>query len=192
LNADWDAPAGDSQPTAYKIYGKVDSLSVPYTLITEVPATLTAFSASTIFGQNLVAGIEYGVKITSVNSAGENTTSFAEATITLVGEEVDPVENLLAPTNLILVENPAGILNASWTAPAEGDAPAGYNIYAKIDSLEVPYVLVGTVPASLTAFSSEYLEEPLLTDVEYGIKVVSIDESENEGGFVEGTITLEG
>jgi hypothetical protein len=86
LNATWDAPEAGDPPTAYNIYGKIDALAVPYTLVGTVPATLTAFSASEILGQPLQPGIEYGVKITSVNAVGENTEDVAEEVITLAGE----------------------------------------------------------------------------------------------------------
>jgi hypothetical protein len=87
LNATWNQPEEGDAPTAYNIYGKADALGVPYTLITTVPASVTSFTAETIFGFPLTAGIEYGVKITSLNAAGENTEEFAESTIILMGEE---------------------------------------------------------------------------------------------------------
>jgi hypothetical protein len=85
LNASWDAPSSGDAPTAYNIYGKIDLLSVPYTLITSVPAFITEFSADEVFSQPLQVGLEYGVKITSVNAAGENTENFVEDVITLTG-----------------------------------------------------------------------------------------------------------
>ncbi len=196
IRATWDAPLEGDPPTAYNVYGKVDSLGFPYSLIVSLPASQTEFSADSIFNVPLSPGIEYGVKITSVNSAGENSTDFVEGTITLAleepggGEEPDPLPE--APENLLLFETPAGILNATWDAPSEGTAPAGYNVYGKIDSLGIPYVLLGTLPAEPTGFSSALLEEPLQVGVEYGIKVVSINELAQEGGFVEDSITLIG
>jgi hypothetical protein len=82
--ATWSAPTSGDAPTAYNIYGKVDALSITYALVQTIPASLTQFAASDILGIPLEPEIEYGVKITSVNSAGENTTDFAEGTITLV------------------------------------------------------------------------------------------------------------
>jgi hypothetical protein len=197
LKASWEAPLDGDPPTAYNIYGKADSLGLPYVFITSVPASQTEFSASEIAGFPLQTDVEYGVKITSVNAAGENTESFVEGTIILAGEEESPeaiVEDELpgAPTNLVLVENPAGVLNASWSPPESEPYPVAYNVYGKVDSFGIPYTLLGTVPAETPGFSSALLEEPLQIGVEYGIKVVSVNELAQEGGFVEGAITLLG
>jgi hypothetical protein len=83
IKLDWLAPNSGSPATAYKIYGSIPALSIPYTLVDTVDATDLTYSANTILGQPLADGIEYLIKITSYNTAGENTDQFATASITL-------------------------------------------------------------------------------------------------------------
>lgn len=82
VNASWTAPATGDPATSYNIYGKADSLGVTtYTLVTTT--TNTSYSTSSIFGFPFQSGVTYDIKITSVNSAGENNTSFAEGSVTI-------------------------------------------------------------------------------------------------------------
>ncbi len=78
----WTAPATGDAPTSYVIYFKADGGS--YDSGTEIPATLTAFSTyGTPLQAYVVSGVPYTIKVTSKNAAGENTTSFAEDTVTI-------------------------------------------------------------------------------------------------------------
>lgn len=83
IKLDWLQPNSGSPATAYKIYGSIPALSIPYTLVASVDAPSVTYSADSILGQPLQPGIEYLVKVTSVNTAGENTDQFATASITL-------------------------------------------------------------------------------------------------------------
>lgn len=81
IAASWTAPATGDPATAYNIYVKY--AGEPYSLVVE-NYPLTAFST---YGQAvqalIVSGVEYTFKITSKNGAGENTTSFAEDSVTV-------------------------------------------------------------------------------------------------------------
>jgi hypothetical protein len=87
ISASWDPPSSGPAPTGYNIYGKAPSLGVSeYILLTPQPSPFTVFSASEFGGLPLTTGIEYFIKITSVNDDGENTTDFVEDSVTVVGE----------------------------------------------------------------------------------------------------------
>jgi hypothetical protein len=78
----WTAPTAGDLPTSYNIYGKADSLGVTsYVLVTN--SASTSYSASAIFGSAFQSGVVYDIKVTSVNAAGENTTEFAEGSVTI-------------------------------------------------------------------------------------------------------------
>lgn len=82
VNVSWTAPATGDPATSYNIYGKAPGLGVTnYVLITNIP--ITSLSTNTVFGQPFLSGATYDIKVTSVNSAGENTTSFAEGSVTI-------------------------------------------------------------------------------------------------------------
>lgn len=82
VNLDWDAPATGDPATSYNIYGRAPLLGVTtYTLVTET--TDTNYSASSIFGFPFQSGVTYEVKVTSLNSAGENNVDFAEGSVTI-------------------------------------------------------------------------------------------------------------
>lgn len=83
INVGWTAPTTGSAPTSYKIYGKAPALGVTtYLEINTVTAPTNTFSISSILGNPLLPGTEYFVKVTTVNSAGENTTDIVETSIT--------------------------------------------------------------------------------------------------------------
>jgi hypothetical protein len=87
LAGSWDAPSSGIAPTGYNIYGKAPELgSSEYILLTAEPSALTVFSASEFGGFPLSAGVEYFIKVTSVNEDGENVTNFVEDSVTIVGE----------------------------------------------------------------------------------------------------------
>lgn len=83
LNASWTAPAVGDPATSYKIYGKAPLIPgfTEYIFITATSDT--TYSASAISGFPFQSGVEYFVKITSVNAAGENTAEFAEESVTI-------------------------------------------------------------------------------------------------------------
>ena len=83
IKLDWESPDSGSPATGYKIYGAVPLLSIPYTLVDTVDAETLTYSADSILGQPLANGVQYQIKITSVNDAGENTDQFATGSITL-------------------------------------------------------------------------------------------------------------
>lgn len=75
LVAGWTAPTTGSAPTSYKVYGKAPSLTVTeYVQVGTVTAPNNTFTASSILGFPIQADTEYFVKVTTVNSAGENIT----------------------------------------------------------------------------------------------------------------------
>ena len=81
VDLNWDAPTTGDLPTSYNIYGKAPALGVAdYVPVTSVTDTL--YSSSDIFGFPFQSGVEYFIKITSVNAAGEST-SFAEGSVTI-------------------------------------------------------------------------------------------------------------
>ena len=87
LAGSWSAPSSGVPPTGYNIYGKAPSAGVAdYVLLTPTPSTFTVFSASEFGGFPLATGVEYFIKVTSVNADGENVTSFVEDSVTIVGE----------------------------------------------------------------------------------------------------------
>lgn len=83
VNVSWTAPATGDPATLYKIYGKAPLLpgASNYILVDEIVET--EYSANQVFGFPFQSGVEYFIKITSVNAAGENTTSFAEDSVTI-------------------------------------------------------------------------------------------------------------
>lgn len=82
IAASWTAPATGDAPTHYKVYFK--ATGGEYDAGTEIPASITAFSThGTPLQAYVVSGVEYTLKITSKNAAGENTTSFATDTVTV-------------------------------------------------------------------------------------------------------------
>lgn len=83
IKLDWESPDSGSPATSYKIYGSIPLLNIPYTLVATVNSPTLTYSADSILGQPLQNGIEYLIKVTSYNTAGENTDQFATASITL-------------------------------------------------------------------------------------------------------------
>lgn len=84
VTINWDAPTAGDQPTGYNVYGKSDALGLTsYVLVATVPAPSTIYELSSIMGIPLTPGIQYEVKVTSYNSAGENTTDFVTDEITV-------------------------------------------------------------------------------------------------------------
>lgn len=82
LSATWTAPTTGSAPTSYKIYGKAPALgAASYVLVDTVTAPTTTFSISTILGFPIQQNTEYFIKVTPVNSAGENTTDLVEDSV---------------------------------------------------------------------------------------------------------------
>lgn len=84
ISGSWTAPATGVPATGYNLYGKIVGLS-EYVLLTPTPSPLTYFVASEFGGTPLAPGFTYGIKVTSVNAAGENVVAFAEDTVTLDG-----------------------------------------------------------------------------------------------------------
>lgn len=82
IGASWTPPTGGDAPTGYKIYGKAPAIpgATDYLEITTV--TGTTYSASSVFGQPLIPGVQYFVKVTSINTAGEST-GFVESSVTI-------------------------------------------------------------------------------------------------------------
>jgi hypothetical protein len=189
VTVDWVAPASGLAPTAYKVYGKADTLGVTsYILLSTVNAPTTTYAASTIAGFALAPGTEYDIKVTSVTGSVENINDFVEDSFTSKTPSG-------APTSFVLAESPAGTLAGSWSAPSSGVPPTGYNIYGKAPSAGVAdYVLLTPTPSTFTVFSaSEFGGFPLATGVEYFIKVTSVNaDGENVTSFVEDSVTIVG
>ena len=96
-----------------------------------------------------------------------------------------------APTNLSVTENPAGTVNASWTAPATGDAAESYNVYGKADSLGVTSYTLVTNTTSTSYSASSIFGFPFQSGVQYDIKVTAVNAAgENNIDFVEGSVTI--
>jgi hypothetical protein len=82
IAASWTAPAAGPTPTHYIVYFKASGGE--YDAGTEIPASITAFSTyGTPLQAFVVSGVEYTLKVTSKNAAGENTTTFATDTVTV-------------------------------------------------------------------------------------------------------------
>lgn len=82
VNISWTAPTTGDPATSYKIYGKAPALGVAdYVLVTS--NSDTDYTSSDIFGFPFQSGVQYFVKVTSVNAAGENTTDFVEGNVTI-------------------------------------------------------------------------------------------------------------
>lgn len=82
INVGWTAPTTGSTPTSYNIYGKAPTLGVlDYILITTVSHPTNVYSTSTVLGFPVQPSTEYFVKVTSANTAGENTTDIVETSI---------------------------------------------------------------------------------------------------------------
>lgn len=132
INASWTAPATGDAPTQYKIYGKAPSATpVPitdYIQFATVNHPTTTFSADSVTILNteypLIPGVEYFIKVTASNTAGENTTSFVEDSIVLSVPETIPgtVGNLTISARDIM----AGTATLTWTAPTSGAAVTSY------------------------------------------------------------------
>lgn len=83
VNISWTAPATGSEPTLYNVYGKAPALGISsYIAINTVDAPTTSYSVSSIMGNPIPGGAELFIKITSENTAGEDTVG-AETSITL-------------------------------------------------------------------------------------------------------------
>lgn len=82
VNTSWTAPVAGDAATSYNVYGKSDALGVT-TYILLANTTDTSYSVSEIGGQAFQSGVQYEVKVTSVNAAGENTVDFAEGSVTI-------------------------------------------------------------------------------------------------------------
>ena len=81
----WDAPTTGDQPSSYNIYGKSNALGLTtYVPVATVTAPTTLYEVVSVMGIPLTPGVQYEVKVTSVNAAGENTTDFVEDEITVV------------------------------------------------------------------------------------------------------------
>ena len=86
VNVSWEAPATGDPATFYNIYGKAPLLgATEYIQITSIEET--EYSANAVFGVPFQPGVQYFIKVTSVNAAGENTTEFAEGSVTISIEE---------------------------------------------------------------------------------------------------------
>jgi hypothetical protein len=85
VNVGWLAPTEGDLPTSYNIYAKSAGLGIAeYVLVTNT--TDTAYSTTSVATfpiSGIPSGAVIDIKVTSVNSAGENTTSFAEGSVTL-------------------------------------------------------------------------------------------------------------
>lgn len=82
VNVSWDAPATGDAAESYNIYGKADSLgATTYTLLTNTANT--TYSANSIFGFPFQSGVQYDIKVTAVNAAGENNIDFVEGSVTI-------------------------------------------------------------------------------------------------------------
>lgn len=92
------------------------------------------------------------------------------------------------PLNLIVVEDPTGTLTATWDAPASADATA-YKVYVKApnggitDYTQIP----GDFTNRTYSVTSSQLF-PIITGVEYFIKVVASNSAGDSATFAEDSI----
>jgi len=176
INANWDAPITGDSPTQYNVYGKAPAGSIPitdYVPLFSISHPTTEFSANsiTILGTEypLETGVEYFIKITSSNTAGENTQDFVEDSITLQVPETVPgtVESLTISSRDIM----AGTATLTWDAPASGATVTSYIVAYNEDPqpgdgpqdfIPVPtpipgniltYIFEGLTPATPYAFA---------------------------------------
>jgi hypothetical protein len=133
ISANWDAPETGDDPTQYNVYGKAPGAIVPitdYVPLFSVSAPITEFSADsiTILGTEypLQTGVEYFIKVTASNTAGENTENFVEDSITLEVPETVPgqVQNLIISATDFF----AGTRTLTWSEPASGAEVTSYLI----------------------------------------------------------------
>ena len=82
ISVTWNAPTTGEIPTSYNIYGKADSLGATEYILVQTTAN-TSYSASSILGSPFQSGVQYDIKVTSVNAAGENTVEFVEGSVTI-------------------------------------------------------------------------------------------------------------
>jgi hypothetical protein len=82
VNISWNAAETGDPATSFKIYGKAPALAVLDYLLVDAVAE-TEYSTDQVFGFPFQSGVEYFIKITSVNAAGENTEDFAEGSVTI-------------------------------------------------------------------------------------------------------------
>ena len=104
---------------------------------------------------------------------------------------ITPIELPEAPTDLTIIEEPAGTVSLSWLAPTTGDLPTSYNIYGKAPALgATEYVLV-TNTENLSYATSSIFGFPFQSGVQYDIKVTSVNSAgENVTEFVEDSVTI--
>lgn len=146
-------------------------------------------------GAQLTAGTPYvyDVEIRNLSAADyPRVYTILTGDITVV-EQVTDVQLSVpnSPTNLVITENPAGTVNASWTAPAEGDAAESYNVYGKADSLGVTTYTLITNTADTSYSASSIFTFPFQSGVQYDIKVTAVNAAgENNVNFVEGSVTI--
>jgi hypothetical protein len=90
VTIDWEAPAEGDEPVIYNIYGKSAELGLTqYFLAATVTHPTTSFESSTIVSPigevDFEDGVQYDVKITAQNAAGENEEDFIEDSFTYEG-----------------------------------------------------------------------------------------------------------
>jgi hypothetical protein len=183
FTVDWDAPTTGDAPTSYKIYGKVDPLVTEYQLLTTINAPTTIYSASTVLGSPLAGGLEYDVKVTSVNAAGESSGSETSFTAKVAS---------LPATDLVLSEPVSLNIYGSWTPPSTGVPPTGYNVYGKVVGF-TDYILLTESPIETAFFAADSFNGQSLLPATYGFKITSVNaQGENVTDVLEGTVTLDG
>jgi hypothetical protein len=185
---DWTAATTGDTATSYKIYGKSADTPIPvttYQLITTVTAPTTIYSATSAFGVAISAiqGSTLDIKVTAVNSAGENTG--VEDSVTILAKPG-------AVTSFNLIEDPSnsGAIAGSWTAPATGDPATAYNIYVKY--LGGAYTLaVEDYPLTYFTTHGTALQAAIVSGVEYTFKITSKNAAgENTTSFAEDAVTV--
>lgn len=90
VSIDWEAPEDGDDPVIYNIYGKSPTLGLTtYVLIATVTHPTTSYQASTIItplGEvPFQVGVQYDIKVTAANAAGENQEVFLEDSFTYEG-----------------------------------------------------------------------------------------------------------
>lgn len=182
FTAQWLAPATGDTPISYKVEGKVGEL--PYATLTTISHPTVTYTASSILGTPLTGGVTYDVRVKSVNSAGESSGATTSFTAKVASGPV---------TGLTLSEPIALNIYGTWTTPATGVPPTGYNVYGRVPGLLPNYVKLTETPITDTFFAASSFNGIPLAPVTYQFKVTSVNAAgENVTTFAEGTVTLNG
>lgn len=147
-------------------------------------------------GNQLQAGTRYvyDIEVRNMNASPYALVyTLLSGSITIEDQVTNVVNDIIVtvptvPLNLAIVESPTGTLTATWDAPASADATA-YKVYVKAPAGGITdYVLVpgDFTNRTYTVTSSQIF--PIVTGVEYFIKVLASNSAGDSATFAEDSI----